>query len=114
MLEEEEEVSTEGSQAAPPPAPPRQQAAAAEPSSQAPTYGPPDGNENVPEWKAALYSAEMGDDKAAAERIKEESYVGPMPQDLPDAEEPVASQRLVAEEDEISQHNIDLSDLDGA
>jgi hypothetical protein len=114
MLEEEEEVSTEGSQAAPPPAPPRQQAAAAEPSSQAPTYGPPDGNENVPEWKAALYSAEMGDDKAAAERIKEESYVGPMPQGLPDAEEPVASQRLVAEEDEISQHNIDLSDLDGA
>ncbi|MEO1253240.1 MAG: hypothetical protein AAFW81_12955, partial [Pseudomonadota bacterium] len=61
---------------APPAPPPRH-------TEDGPSYGPPPGTEQVPEWKAALYSAELGDDQAAAERIKEESYVGPVPEEPP-------------------------------
>ena len=75
----------------------------------APTYGPPDGNENVPEWKAALYSAELGDDRAALRRMEEESGLKAIPQPVQTGN--TEPSRLQPEDDEISQHSVDLSDL---
>jgi hypothetical protein len=76
-------------------------------------FGPPDGNEVVPEWKAALMSTQTETDAEAAERVKEASSAEPLPEPPEAAEdEPKLSGRLVAEDDEISQHSIDLSDLD--
>jgi hypothetical protein len=68
------------------------------------SYGPPDLGDDVPEWKAALVTAQVGEDDAA-EKVREDSRIGRMPH------APV--ERLVAEEDHISQHSVDLSDLDG-
>jgi hypothetical protein len=83
-----------------------------QPARETPTFGPPDGTDAVPAWKAALLAAETGSDREAAELIKkEESGVKPLPQSNT---EPVIGERLEAEEDEISQHKIDLSDLDGS
>jgi hypothetical protein len=90
----------------PPLEPPR------EPPPEVPTFGPPDGTDAVPAWRAALFAAESGSDAEALQRIKEEdSGMRPLP-DIPDA--PVQGERLEAEEDEISHHKIDLSDLDGS
>lgn len=81
------------------------------PAGDAPTFGPPDGTDAVPAWRAALFAAETGSDREAAQLIqKEESGIKPMPVSHT---EPVLGERLEAEEDEISQHKIDLSDLDG-
>jgi hypothetical protein len=81
------------------------------PAVEAPTFGPPDGTDAVPAWRAALFAAETGSDREAAQLIqKEESGIKPMPVSHT---EPVLGERLEAEEDEISQHKIDLSDLDG-
>jgi hypothetical protein len=81
------------------------------PAVEAPTFGPPDGTDAVPAWRAALFAAETGSDREAAQLIqKEESGLKPMPVSHT---EPVLGERLEAEEDEISQHKIDLSDLDG-
>ncbi|MEM6295781.1 MAG: hypothetical protein AAGA54_31200 [Myxococcota bacterium] len=72
-------------------------------------FGPPDGTDEVPEWKAALMSTQTESDAEAAAQIKEASSAEP----LPDAPvEPPMSGRLEAEDDEISQHSIDFSDLD--
>lgn len=73
-------------------------------------FGPPDGTEAVPEWKAALMSTQTETDAEAAERVKEASTAEPLPE-MP-AQEQALSARLEAEEDEISQHSVDLSDLD--
>jgi hypothetical protein len=82
------------------------------PAVEAPTFGPPDGTDAVPAWRAALFAAETGSDREAAQLIqKEESGLKPMPVSHT---EPVLGERLEAEEDEISQHKIDLSDLDGS
>jgi hypothetical protein len=87
-------------------------AAEPEPARDTPTFGPPDGTDAVPAWKAALLAAETGSDREAAELMKkEESGVKPLPQTNA---EPMVGERLEAEEDEISQHKIDLSDLDGS
>jgi len=75
----------------------------------APSYGPPDGNESVPAWKAALLSTQTGSDEEAAARVEEESAVTRLPEAPGDS--PISA-RLEAEEDEISQHSVDLSDLD--
>jgi hypothetical protein len=89
-------------------------AAAAAPAADTPTFGPPDGTDEVPAWRAALLAAETGSDREAAELMKkEESGMRPMPTSVTEPT-PVATERLEAEEDEISQHKIDLSDLDGA
>ena len=77
--------------------------------SSATMFGPPDGNEAVPDWKAALLSAQVGDE-AAVEKLREESTVDKLPQ--PVEEEPPQTGRLVAEEEEIAHHDVDLSDLD--
>ena len=78
------------------------------PVAETPSYGPPDGNEVVPEWKAALLSTQTETDAEAAARVEEASAVRPLPVE---PSMPLA-QRLEAEEDEISQHRVDLSDLD--
>ncbi len=77
------------------------------------SFGPPDGTDDVPEWKAALMSTQTESDAEAAEQVKEASSANPLP------EAPVepgmsggTSGRLEAEDDEISQHSIDFSDLD--
>ncbi len=75
------------------------------------SFGPPDGTEVVPEWKAALMSTQTETDEEAAERVKEASTAGPLPV-MPDEAPPPFSGRLEAEDDEISQHSVDLSDLD--
>ena len=86
--------------------------AAAE-SGEAVSFGPPDGNEHVPEWKAALLSTQTETDQEAAERVKEASTAGPLPQmEFPQDEDARRSGRLEAEDEEISQHSVDLSDLD--
>lgn len=93
----------------PPPGPPPVEDAAEEaPPVETPSYGPPDGNEVVPEWKAALMSTQTETDAEAAAQVEEASAVRPLPTEpsMPLAE------RLEAEEDEISQHRVDLSDLD--
>ncbi len=77
-----------------------------------PSFGPPDGNDQVPEWQAALYSAQSSDE-IAAQRVNEESQQAESPSPTSGDDEPSQSVRLVAEEDDISQHSIDLSDLDG-
>ncbi len=85
-----------------------------EPAVDAPTFGPPDGTDEVPAWRAALLAAETGSDREAAELLeKQESGMRPLPATVTEPT-PVATERLQAEEDEISQHKIDLSDLDGA
>lgn len=81
-----------------------------------PSYGPPDGTEDVPEWKAALLSTQTDSDEEAAERVKEASSADPLPtrpqpREHDDAALP-ARGRLEAEDEEISQHSIDFSDLD--
>ena len=98
----------------PPPSPPAQaDEAPAAPPEDAPSYGPPDGNDVVPEWKAALMSTQTESDAEAAERIKEASSAEPLPTaPEPDPASMPLSGRLEAEEDEISRHSIDLSDLD--
>jgi len=63
----------------------------------------------VPEWKGALLSTQTASDEEAAARIEEESSVTRLPK-APEAS--TVSARLEAEEDEISQHSVDLSDLD--
>ena len=78
---------------------------AAHPAEPPPSFGPPNLGADVPEWKAALASAQVGDEHAA-EKVREDSRVERLP------EAPVGH-RLEPEEDEISQHRIDLSDLDG-
>ncbi|MCR9163036.1 MAG: hypothetical protein ACE37F_32710 [Nannocystaceae bacterium] len=94
----------------PPPNPPGE----AEPADEdAPSYGPPDGNDVVPEWKAALMSTQTDSDEEAAARVKEASSAEPLPTaPEPDPSAMPLSGRLEAEEDEISRHSIDLSDLD--
>jgi hypothetical protein len=99
----------------PPPSPPApaQSEEAPSPPEDAPSYGPPDGNEVVPEWKAALMSTQTDSDEEAAARIKEASSAEPLPTaPEPDSAAMPLSGRLEAEEDEISRHSIDLSDLD--
>ncbi|MBV1862642.1 MAG: hypothetical protein KUG77_29745 [Nannocystaceae bacterium] len=77
------------------------------------SFGPPDGNEHVPEWKAALLSTQTATDQEAAERVKEASSAGPLPEmPFPQGEAAPQSGRLEAEHDEVSQHSVDLSDLD--
>ena len=77
------------------------------------SFGPPDGNEHVPEWKAALLSTQTATDQEAAERVKEASSAGPLPEmEFPQDEGTPPSGRLEAEHDEVSQHSVDLSDLD--
>lgn len=83
-----------------------------EPPGDAPTFGPPDGTESVPAWKAALFSAQTGDDGLAAQKVQEESTATRLPTAPEERDEPSVATRLVAEEDEISQHSVDLSDLD--
>lgn len=93
----------------PPPGPPPVEVSSEDaPPVETPSYGPPDGNEVVPEWKAALMSTQTETDAEAAARVEEASAVRPLPVE---PNMPLA-QRLEAEEDEISQHRVDLSDLD--
>lgn len=88
-------------------------AAAAEDAGETNSFGPPDGNEHVPEWKAALLSTQTESDQEAAERVKEASTAGPLPEmEFPQGDDSRSSARLEAEDDEISQHSVDLSDLD--
>lgn len=75
------------------------------------SFGPPDGNEVVPEWKAALMSTQTETDEEAAAQVKEASSAAPLPEAPTEAGQPI-SERLEAEEDEISQHSVDLSDLE--
>lgn len=83
-----------------------------EAAADAPTFGPPDGTESVPAWKAALFSAQTGDDGLAAQKVQEESTATRLPTAPEERDEGSVATRLVAEEDEISQHSVDLSDLD--
>lgn len=113
--EEDDEPTASGPAPAPPgpppAAPPEEPATEAEGETN--SFGPPDGNEHVPEWKAALLSTQTETDQEAAERVKEASSVSPLPEpESPEGEAPPASGRLEAEDDEVSQHSVDLSDLD--
>ncbi len=97
---------------APVAAPEPEQPPEPEPAVEAPTFGPPDGTESVPAWKAALYSAQTGDDGLAAKKVQEESSATRLPTVPEERDEGSVATRLIAEEDEISQHSVDLSDLD--
>ncbi len=116
---DEDEAEDADTNVGPPPSPPteeRQESQEGEtpaPPEGAPSYGPPDGNEVVPEWKAALMSTQTDSDAEAAARIKEASSAEPLPSapETDPASMPLSG-RLEAEEDEISRHSIDLSDLD--
>jgi len=118
--EDEDESDDEPTGTSPAPLPPGPPAVEAEPSEAAAddggettSFGPPDGNEHVPEWKAALLSTQTATDQEAAERVKEASSAGPLPQkEFPQDDTTEQSGRLEAEHDEVSQHSVDLSDLD--
>ncbi|MGH1346985.1 MAG: hypothetical protein ACRBN8_35800 [Nannocystales bacterium] len=116
-------VSTASAPAPMPPGPPAVETppesegnaatAEGEDSGETTSFGPPDGNEHVPEWKAALLSTQTATDQEAAERVKEASSAGPLPQmEFPQEEGAEQSARLESEDDEVSQHSVDLSDLD--
>lgn len=105
----ESHTGTDSESDAEPPVPPAADADEAGANS----FGPPDGNEHVPEWKAALLSTQTATDQEAAERVKEASSVGPLPEmEFPQGDETAQGGRLEAEDDEVSQHSVDLSDLD--
>lgn len=71
LIDDDELEVVEDDASVPPPPPP--------PSRQKVTqYGPPDGGGVVPAWKAALLSAEYGDEEAA-ELIREESIASTLP-----------------------------------
>ncbi len=57
-------------------------------------------------------STQTETDEEAAAQVKEASTAGPLPGPADLA--PPAPGRLEAEDDEISQHSVDLSDLDKA
>lgn len=120
--DEDDEDEDADTNVGPPPSPPAPESTESEasqedetpaPPEDAPSYGPPDGNEVVPEWKAALMSTQTDSDAEAAARIKEASSAEPLPTapESDPASMPLSG-RLEAEEDEISRHSIDLSDLD--
>lgn len=118
--DEEDEEDDEPTAAGPAPAPPGPPAVEAEePSAEGDdvgetnSFGPPDGNEHVPEWKAALLSTQTETDQEAAEQVKEASSAAPLPEmELPKGDATPPAGRLEAEDDEVSQHSVDLSDLD--
>jgi|GEM_PF-2236288 len=108
----------EDTNVSPPPSPPESAAESGDPeNAEGPTedstasFGPPDGNEVVPEWKAALMSTQTETDEEAAAQVKEASSAAPLPEAPTEVGQPI-SERLEAEEDEISQHSVDLSDLE--
>lgn len=128
MVDEDEDGDAEGDEeptaAGPAPAPPgppgpppaaepEESAADADDAGETNSFGPPDGNEHVPEWKAALLSTQTETDQEAAERVKEASSAAPLPEpEFPQGDADRPSSRLEAEADEVSQHSVDLSDLD--